>query len=199
MYVYTPREWNLVVSEAYIDSWRTIYHPNYWTYSFKWVPNHRDHGESKHMKNCFSDADFFTGAGIEPETFMVRVRRATAEPPWLSFWIWFTNVSKTFLQRNLELLKWHRNVSGSIRNVVETNLEREWFSSKFFVESIMYVSETFPKLCTNVWILFQKRFWDDWNTFTIFMKSFFRFRTFLRFWNVSVTYLYFKGNVCRFL
>ena len=45
----------------------------------------RDHGESKHMKNSwFSGASFSTGAGIEPKTFMVRVRRATAEPPWLS-------------------------------------------------------------------------------------------------------------------
>ena len=34
-----------------------------------------------HMKNsCFSGAGFFTGAGIEPETFRLRVRRATAEP-----------------------------------------------------------------------------------------------------------------------
>ena len=60
------------------------YRPNYWTYSFEWVPNHRDHDESNHMKNsCFSGAGFFTGAEIKPGTFMVRVRRATAEPPWL--------------------------------------------------------------------------------------------------------------------
>ena len=62
------------------------YRPNYWTYIFKWVPNHRDHGESKHMKNsCFSGPGFFTGAGIEPATFQVRVRRTTAEPSWLSW------------------------------------------------------------------------------------------------------------------
>ena len=36
------------------------------------------------MKNSyFSGAGFFTGAGIEPETFRLRVRRATIEPPWL--------------------------------------------------------------------------------------------------------------------
>ena len=36
------------------------------------------------MKNSyFSGAGFFTGAEIYPGTFMVRVRRATAEPPWL--------------------------------------------------------------------------------------------------------------------
>ena len=89
MRVYTPIGVNFFfVSEAYkIDSWRTLPRPNYWTYSFKWVPNHRDHGESKHMKSsCFiSGADFFTGAGIEPETFYRYESDAlyTAEPPWL--------------------------------------------------------------------------------------------------------------------
>ena len=36
------------------------------------------------MKNsCFSGAGISTGAGIEHRTFMVRSRRATAEPLWL--------------------------------------------------------------------------------------------------------------------
>ena len=46
----------LFVSEAGADSWRTLPSQLLDLRSFKWVPNHRDHGESyKRMKNsCFS-------------------------------------------------------------------------------------------------------------------------------------------------